>query len=224
MSTRLSPDGMYYWDGEKWVSTLSPDGRYRWNGATWMPAPPVFVAAYEAPRTVREPTSWTRPMQYAVAAWYGLSALYSLTLPIFMGGMVSSIMNQSFQRQEQLNPNVAPPPPELMQSMTNLMTGVFWLSALFGIAIAALFIIGALKRWTWIFYVVLVLLGLGAVSGPLNLINIFNSSAYSSLVGYSFPTAFFVVGFLLWIPGTALFIWMLVAAVKRGPWAMRRVT
>ena len=33
----LSWDGMHYWDGRAWVSTLSPDGRYRWDGRSWMP-------------------------------------------------------------------------------------------------------------------------------------------------------------------------------------------
>ena len=35
MSLRMSPDGMYYWDGQAWVSTLSHDGRSRWNGQAW---------------------------------------------------------------------------------------------------------------------------------------------------------------------------------------------
>src|SRR5216683_2443487 len=35
---RLSDDGLYYWDGSRWISTLSPDGRWRWNGSGWVPA------------------------------------------------------------------------------------------------------------------------------------------------------------------------------------------
>src|SRR5256885_10156494 len=79
LSARLSPDGMYYWDGERWVSTLSYDGRQRWTGTTWVPVggPAFPQAPYQAQRVPRQPTSWTRPMQYAIAAWYAISALYT---------------------------------------------------------------------------------------------------------------------------------------------------
>lgn len=226
MSSRISQDGMYYWDGAQWVSTLSPDGRFRWNGTAWQPFTPMYYpgAPYAAPRVVRTPTSWTKPLQYAVAGWYLLSALYTLSIPFWMSGMMSTIMTQSFERQATLNPNVSPPPAELVQSMASLMNVVLWISALFGIAISALFIVAALKRWTWAYYVVLVLLGLGVLSGPLNLVNIFDSRAYSSAVGYTFPTSFYVASLVAWIPGTALFVFMLVALVRRGPWGMVRAS
>jgi len=226
MSTRISQDGMYYWDGARWVSTLSPDGRYRWNGSAWQPvaAPSYAGPPYVAPRIVRTPTSWTRPLQYAVAGWYALSALYTLSLPFWMTGMMTTIMNQTFERQAALNPNVSPPPAELVQSMTSFMTGVLWVAVVIGVGICVFFIVGALQRWTWIYYVVLVLLGLGALQTPLNLVNIVNPSATSAAAGYTFPTSFYVLALLVSVPGTALFVWMLVALVRRGPWGMVRVT
>jgi len=163
-------------------------------------------------------------MQYAVAGWYAISAVYTLTLPFWMGGMMSTIMTQSFRRQEQLNPNVTPPPPEFIQAMTTFMNGVLWVSTLVGVGICALFIVGALKRWRWAFYVVLVLLGLGSITAPLNLINIVDSRAYDAAVGFCLPTGLYVTSLILWVPGAALFVWMLVAAIKRGPWAMTRVS
>jgi hypothetical protein len=49
----LSPDGLYFWDGIRWQSTISPDGLWTWNGVQWIqrqtppypyPYPqPVFV-------------------------------------------------------------------------------------------------------------------------------------------------------------------------------------
>jgi hypothetical protein len=214
---------MYYWDGRTWVSTLAYDGRSRWNGTAWVPVTgqPLAYSPYHG-KSPRQPTSWTRPMQLAVAGWYAISALYTLTLPLWMGGLMTTVMNQSFQRQQELSPTATPPPPELIQTMTTFLTGVVWVSALLGAVICGVVIAGALKRWTWTFYVVLVLLGLSALSGPLNLINIFAAPAYSSAVGYSFPTAFYVVGLIAWVPSTALFVWMLIAVIKRGPWAMAR--
>jgi WD40 repeat protein len=35
---RLSDDGLWYWDGQQWRSTLSEDGRWRWDGEQWRPA------------------------------------------------------------------------------------------------------------------------------------------------------------------------------------------
>src|SRR6185437_12258657 len=116
--------------------------------------------------------------------WYALSALYTLSLPLWMGGLMTSVMNQSLQRQQELNPTATPPPEELIQTMTTFVTGVLWVAALVGAVICAVFIVGALKRWTWAFYAVLALLGLSALSGPLNLINLFAGSAYASTVGY----------------------------------------
>jgi hypothetical protein len=37
VTTRFSPDGHWYWDGQRWLTTLSPDARWRWNGYRWVP-------------------------------------------------------------------------------------------------------------------------------------------------------------------------------------------
>src|SRR5260370_37324645 len=38
---QLSPDGNYYWDKVKWVSTVSPDGKWRWDGHSWVALTPA---------------------------------------------------------------------------------------------------------------------------------------------------------------------------------------
>lgn len=223
--TQLSPDGMYYWDGTNWVSTLSHDGRSRWNGSAWIPAGGAAVApgGYYAPaHATREPTSWTKPLQYVVAAWYALSAIYVLSLPFWMSGVMSDVMNQSIQRQEALNPSATPLPADLAGTMASFMTGVLWFAVVFGLAFCAVFIVGALKRWTWLWYVVLVLLGFSVVSIPLNIASAVTGSALSSVSGFSMPSWTYWVGILTAVPATGLFIWMIVAQVKRGPWAMTR--
>lgn len=217
---KLSDDGLYYWDGQKWVSTLSPDGAFRWNGSAWLPVAATVMPAYpqyQQPASVRVPTQWTRPLQYAVAAYYALSAIYALSLPFWMSGTMSQIMNQTFQRQAAQYPQVSPPPPELISTITTMMTGVLWVGALIGIAISAVAIIGALKRWTWIYYVILVLLGLGAISLPLNFAGAVGGS--SPLNPYQLPTWISWLAVVFGIPGAALFVGMLVALVRHGPWA-----
>jgi hypothetical protein len=225
VSARLSPDGMYYWDGQQWVSTLSHDGRTRWNGTAWVPTGQVYGAAtYQAPgRVVREPTSWTRPLQLAVAGWYALQGIYALSLPFWMSGPITQAINQSIQRQEQLNPSASPPPAEFISTVTSMVGGFLWVGALFGVVIAVVAVVGALSRWTWVYYVVLVFLGLGAISLPLDVVNALGGSAISSASGFTMPAWTYTFGLLSAIPTTALFVWMLVALVKRGPWAMRKV-
>jgi hypothetical protein len=229
LSARLSPDGMYYWDGQQWVSTLSHDGRSRWNGTAWVPTGPVYgVTAYQAPgRVTREPTSWTRPLQLAVAGWYVLQGLYALTLPFWMTGPMTQAMNQSIQqsiqRQQRLNPAVSPPPADFVNTITSMMSGALWVAAVIGLAIAVVAVVGALNRWTWTYYAVLVLLGFGAISLPLDLVNALSGSAISSASGFTMPAWTYSVGLLTAIPSAALFVWMLVSLVKRGPWAMRKV-
>jgi len=223
---RLSDDGLYYWDGRQWISTLSPDGRWRWNGSAWVPTTttgaPGFAAypSYQQPATARVPTAWTKPMQYAVAAWYALSGIYALSLPFWMSGTMSQIINQSIQRSTAQNPEVSPPPVEVISTMTTMMSGFLWIGAIFGVAISVVVIIGALNRWTWMFYVVLVLLGLGAISLPFNIVGAVAGS--TPLNPYSLPVWVTWLSVALGIPSTALFIWMLVAVIRHGPWAMTR--
>jgi hypothetical protein len=218
----LSPDGLYYWDGTNWVSTLSHDGRTRWNGTAWVPVSGAPAWSGYAPQQARVPTSWTKPLQYVVAGWYVLSGIYALSLPFWMSGPISQVMNQSIQRQQALNPSATPLPAGFADTMASFTTGILWIAAVFGAAVCAVAVIGALSRWTWLYYVVLVLLGLSVISIPLNLINAASGSAISSVSGFSMPTSIYWIGIVFSVPAVALFAWMLIALVQRGPWAMTR--
>jgi hypothetical protein len=224
MSAQLSPDGLYYWDGTQWQSTLSHDGRTRWNGSEWVPVQGQGFgpSAHLYPPSGREPTSWTRPLQLAVAGWYALSAIYVLSLPFWMSGMMSQVVNQSIQRQQEQNPSASPLPADFASTMGSVMTGVLWVAAVLGVVICAVIIIGALRRWTWIYYVVLVFLGFSVISLPLDLVNAAGGSSISAASGFTVPSWYYLAGTLFAIPSIALFVWMVVALAKRGPWAMRR--
>jgi hypothetical protein len=217
---------MYYLDGTNWVSTLSHDGRSRWNGSQWIPlsSPGIAPGGIHPARTTREPTSWTKPLQYTVAGWYALSAIYALSLPFWMSGPMTQLINQSIQRQQELNPSATPLPADFASSMGSLMTGMLWVGAVFGVVICAVAVIGALSRWTWLYYVVLVLLGLSTISLPVNLITAASGSTISSVSGFSMPSWTYWTGLLLSIPAAALFVWMLVALIQRGPWAMKKIS
>ncbi len=81
---------MYYWDGQRWVSTLAPDGRHRWSGTEWVRVERMaYLAPSQSRPSLREPTNWTRPLQIAIAARYAVSAIYALVAPFWMSGYMS---------------------------------------------------------------------------------------------------------------------------------------
>jgi hypothetical protein len=219
---RFSPDGLYYWDGVQWVSTISHDGRSRWDGTQWVPLPATgYVAPYvQAPP--RQPTSWTRPLQYGVIAWYVWSCIYALATPFILGGTMSQVMNQSIQRQQQLNPYATPPPPGFVDAMSSIMTFGVWITVVVYIAIYITAIIGSLKRWSWVFYTVTVLLGLTALLLPVYLFDAALMPSFSAYSGVNMPTWIYWVATIGGLPAVGLFVWMLVAWIRRGPWAMTR--
>lgn len=215
----MSEDGLYYWDGAQWVTTMSHDGRSRWNGSTWVPvgtAPPI--AYFQLQRKAREATGWTKPLQYTVAGWYLLQALYGIAVPFVMSGPMTDYMKQAMQRSAELAPNAPPPPVELM---TTIVTLSLAFGAVVTSIICTLAIVGALRRWTWAYYAVCVLLGFQTLTFPFTLLSAFSTSAFSPI---KLPVELTIASVVFGIPAVALFVWMLVAAIKRGPWGMRRVT
>ena len=219
---KLSDDGLYYWDGERWVSTLSNDGRSRWNGFAWVPVGAMATPGLNAtPRTgARVPTGWTKPLQYSVIAYYLASAIWAVAGPFLLAAPISDYVNQVMQQNAALNPDTPPPPADVLSTINSILTVALAIGAAIGVAIAAVAIIGALRRWTWVFYAVLVLLGLTTLSFPFTLISAFTTSTLSPM---KLPVALTAVSVALGIPAVALFIWMAVAAFRRGPWAMTRV-
>jgi hypothetical protein len=160
-------------------------------------------------------------MQYSVAAFYIVQAIWAIALPFVMAGPMADYFNQIVQRNAQLNPNVAPPPANFLAGMTTLITLGLAIGAAVGVAIAVVAIIGALKRWTWVFYVVLVLFGLGTLSLPFSVISAVATSAF---VPVKLPALVTWTSVAFGVPEAALFVWMLVAAFRRGPWAMTRLS
>ena len=61
-------------------------------------------------------------MQYSVAAYYLLNAMWAVAAPFLLAGTMSDYMSQLFQRNAALNPDVPPPPPEVLSTITSFMT------------------------------------------------------------------------------------------------------
>ena len=226
---RLSADGLYYWDGKQWVTTLSPDGRSRWDGSRWVPLPPAIAPMpmyqpapmpYAAPRPPRVPTSWTQPLQYTVAAAFGLYGLYTLSVPLWLGGAMNDYARQTALQQAQQAPELYPNPEQYANTMVTIVNVAVWIGVIIAAAIAAVVIVGALKRWTWMFYVVLALLALAVIGLPFSIAGVAGLNA--SLGQVQPPTAANWASIAFGVAGIALGAWVLIALITRGPWGMRR--
>lgn len=80
----VSPDGQWYWDGQKWITTLSPDGQSRWDGRGWIAAraPAVKQSSIAAFRQI--------PGLRTGAAWkLALAGFAVLVLSAAIGSAVS---------------------------------------------------------------------------------------------------------------------------------------
>ena len=224
---RLSADGLYYWDGKQWVTTISPDGRSRWDGARWVPLPPAAPPPVYGPVPIalpqqpgRVPTSWTRPLQYAIAGLFAIYALYTASTPFWLGGPMDDYMRQTALRQAALSPEVYPDPNQYANMLVSFVTIGFVISIVIVLAVVTVVIIGAFKRWAWLFYVVLALLGLTVLGLPFQVANVAGLMPQDSQLALPEVTSW--VGIAFGLAATAVGVWMLIALITRGPWAMRR--
>jgi hypothetical protein len=76
--------------------------------------------------------------------------------------------------------------------------------------------IGSFLGWRWAFWVTLVWLGLNSIGVISNAGSLANASSQPQ------PPAVIAGSLLLSLVALALFIWMLVSAIRYGPWAMRK--
>lgn len=181
------------------VGQISADGQFRWDGQQWVP----LAANY------REPTPWTRPMQLISAALFALSAVTSIiTTAIFVNHdtMVRALKAQSVQV----------PSTTTLDDVANISLAITWGVVVFFTVCEVVAAIGSYFGWRWVFWGALVLYGLSGISAFTNLTTLFNAS--KSPV----PVAGLVAGEIFSVLGLAMFVWMLIAVIRYGPWAMKR--
>jgi hypothetical protein len=219
----LSDDGLFYWDGQKWVSTMSPDGHHRWTGSAWLPVAGIVRGPayphpnYPQPAMVRVATPWMKPMQFAVVTWSLITGLFALSLPFWMSG----VLFQAFFHAESVPfSNASPAPPDVVGPATTIISVFLWISAVVAVAVAAVVILGALRRWTWMFYVVLVLFGLSCLSLPGSIANAMLGPTPQNLL----PSWIQWINVAFGMAAAAIFVWMLVAVFRYGPWATIKTT
>jgi hypothetical protein len=181
------------------VGQVSADGQFRWDGMQWVPIP----------RGEREPTPWTRPMQLAVAGFFVLETAFSiLTSALF-------INHDSMLRVMQSRGTSLPAGTDI-ETIINVSIVFAWVVvAVIGV-IELVTALGSYLRWRWMFWVALVLLAIGAIGAVTNL------STFANPQSSPVPVWGVAISELLSIASLALFIWLLIGAIRYGPWAMKK--
>lgn len=177
---------------------ISPDGQFRWDGQQWVP----LAAGY------REPTSWTRPLRMAVTAYLVVSVVYSLVAAV--------LFLNSATVERAIRASGSSVPSDQLQQAVTISVAVGWVFVLVLSAVSVVLAIGSYLGWRWAFWVTLVWLGFNSVGVLTNLNALFSPRVQTQ------PAAVTAGSLLLSLVALALFIWMLVAAVRFGPWAMRK--
>ena len=178
---------------------VSADGQFRWDGQQWVPIP----------RGEREPTPWTRPMQLGVAAYFVVSTLLAILSSALF------INHDSMLKVMQAQGTQVPAGTDL-NTVINISIVFAWVAvAVIGIIelVAAL---GSYLGWRWMFWVVLVLCAFGAIGAVTNL------GTFAHPQSSPIPTWGVAISEVLSIVGLGLFIWLLIGAIRYGPWAMKR--
>jgi len=179
---------------------ISADGRFRWDGQQWVPLGPGD----------REATPWTRPMQLASAAVLALSAISGLVLTIAFVNH-DSVMRSLQAQGTQLPTNTN------VDTVINLSIGITW-AVVIAIGLIELFAaVGSFLGWRWMFWGALVLFALDGIGALLNVASLANSSRSTM------PLGALAWNEIVSLAGLAMFVWMLVAVIKYGPWAMKRL-
>jgi hypothetical protein len=137
---------------------------------------------------------------------------------------MSNVMQQSIQRQQQAYPPGEGPPAGFTDTMTSIMTGSIWVGVIIGLALTATAIVAAIKRWAWAYYAILVLLGFTLLGTVYNVVDLVTGGFLSARQGTQPPELTRLFAYAFGVVDTALFVGMLVALVRRGPWGMRRIT
>lgn len=181
------------------IGQVSADGQFKWDGAQWAPIARGF----------REPTSWTRPMQLATAAIFAISAVLNTA-------MTFVFVNHDTTLKAILAGNQQYPAGTDIEDVVNAAMVITYVGAVAFDLLYLFIALGSYRGWRWMFWLALVAFALGGLGAFTNL------SALAKPSESAYPFASLVIDEIGGIVSLGMFVWMLIAVVKRGPWAMRK--
>jgi hypothetical protein len=148
-------------------------------------------------------------MQLAAAGLFVAEAVYSVIVSLIY-------VNPTTMRQVMEAQGTSIPQGTDAETVINISVA-FALAFVIGIAVCELVAaVGSYLGWRWMFWVALVLFALGGI-GALTNIGAFTRPETSPI-----PLWGVVISEVFAIASLALFVWMLIAVIKFGPWAMKK--
>ncbi len=199
MASPSYPDAALSQNPSAAVGQVSADGQFRWDGVQWVPIP----------RGAREPTSWTRPLQLAAAALFAAEAVYSVVISLIY-------VNPTTMRSVMEAQGTRIPQGTDVETVVNISVafalGVVVVIAILELVAAA----GSYLGWRWMFWVALVLFGLGSIGALTNISSLMRPETSP------IPVWGVAISEVFSIASLGLFVWMLVAVIKFGPWALKK--
>ena len=176
---------------------------------------PMTVPTGRAPRAgdrfVRQPTEWTTPLQVTAATYMLLSAVVSvLALALGKDEFTRAFVLSAAARGSTLSVD------QLTSTAAISYNGVLVATA-FVAALKTLLAVGGFLRWSSVFVVDMVVLGISALGSVGTLVLVPSFGAGAVLYGPAIANEILDLG------GVCLFAWMAVAANRYGIWATRKI-
>lgn len=179
---------------------VSPDKQFVWDGTAWR-----AVTGWRW-----EPTELSRPLHLAVVGYWAILALYSFAIPLLFYGQLRDVALRQMQRSTS-----ELPPDQLQQALNLAMTVTVAVILVIGVFYAVAAVLSWF-RWSWMFYVNLVLLAFSLISIVQALIALFNPANAQS------PPALSIASLIISLVGLGLFAWLLYVRLRVGVWGGRR--
>jgi hypothetical protein len=134
---------------------------------------------------------------------------------------MSDVIRQRALLAADANPGLYSDPSQYAASVATFGQILLAVVSIVYVAIAIVVLISAIRRWTWTYYAVLVLLALLVLGLPSVLAYLLVISQAAPALGGSLAVVQWA-GVALGLLAVGLFGWMLVALLRRGPWATLR--
>lgn len=103
-----------------------------------------------------------------------------------------------------------------IDSVADIAVGFAIATVVFFVVLELVAASGSFLGWRWMFWAALVLFGFDAIGALTNL------GSFAKPDASPVPIVWLGVSELLSLAGAAMFVWMLVGAIKFGPWAMKK--
>lgn len=103
-----------------------------------------------------------------------------------------------------------------IDSVVNVSLGVTYGFVIFFAILGLVVSIGSYLGWRWMFWAALVLFALGGITAFTNLGSLANPDRSPV------PRSGLIVSELFALVDIAMFVWMLIAVIRFGPWAMKK--